>query len=88
MSKPKTYQPTPEQIVRWKRIEELEPTASAGILSEEEQRRNVKELLEPNYLENRLLEVRAYKEKLLKKLASAEEYEQILVEEIQKKNCS
>lgn len=86
MSKPKTYQPTPEQLARWKRIEELEPTASAGILSEEEQRKNVKELLEPNYLQNKLLEVRAHKDKLLKKLVSAEEYEQILVEEIQKKN--
>jgi hypothetical protein len=42
MSKLKTYQPTPEQLARWKRIEELEPTASAGILSEEEQRKNVK----------------------------------------------
>ena len=88
MSKQKIYQPTPEQLATWKRIEELEPTASAGILSEENQRKNVKELLDPNYLQNRLLEVRAYKDKLLKKLASAEEYEQILVEEIQKKNCS
>ncbi len=26
MSKPKAYQPTPEQLARWKRIEELEPT--------------------------------------------------------------
>ena len=88
MSKPKTYQPTSEQLATWKRIEELDSTASAGILSEEEQRKNVKELLDPNYLQNRLLEVGAYKEKLLKQLASAEEYEQILVEEIQKKNCS
>ncbi len=88
MSIPKTYQPTPEQLARWKRIEELEPTASAGILSEEEQRKNVKELLDPNYLQNRLEEVRAHKDKLLKKLASAEEYEQMLVEEIQRKNCS
>ncbi len=47
---------------------------------------NVKELLDPNYLQNRLLEVRDRKEKLLKKLASAEEYEQILVEEIHKTN--
>jgi hypothetical protein len=45
-------------------------------------------LLDPNYLQNRLEEVRAHKDKLLKKLASAEEYEQILVEEIQQKNCS
>ena len=88
MSKPKTYQPTPEQIAKWKRLEELESTASAGILSEQEQRKNVKELLDPDYLQNRLLEVRVYKENLLRKLASAQEYEQILVEEIQQKNCS
>jgi hypothetical protein len=55
MSEPKTYQPTPEQIARWKEIEELEPTASAGILSEEQQIKNAKELLDPNYFQNTTL---------------------------------
>lgn len=81
----KSYQPTPEQIARWKGIEELDSTAFAGILSEEQQMKNVKELLDPNYFEKRLEEVRAYKEKLLKKLASAEEYEQVLIEAIERK---
>lgn len=85
MSEPKTYQPTPEQIAKRKRIEELDSTAFAGILTEEQQMKNVKELLDPNYFEKRLDEVRAYKEKLLKKLASAEEYEQVLIEAIERK---
>ena len=80
MSKPKVHQPTPEQLARWKRIEDLEPTASAGIFSEEEQIKNVKEFLATDYVQSQLEKVRAHKEKLFKKLASAEEYEQILLE--------
>ncbi len=84
MSKPKTYQPTSEQIKKWEQIDELEPSASAGILSEEEQIKNVQELLDPNYLQNQLDELRGYKQKLLKKLTWVEEREQLLVEEIQR----
>jgi hypothetical protein len=83
MSKPK-YQPTPEQLARWKRIEDLEPTAIAGIFSEKEQIEKVKEFLATDYVQNQLEKVRAHKEHLKKKLASAEEYEQILLEEIQR----
>lgn len=86
MSEPQKYQPTPEQIAKWKRIEELSLTASAGITSEEQQIKNAKELLDPNYFNYRLEEVRAYKEKLLKKVASAEQYEQILIEVIEQEN--
>ncbi len=85
MSEQKTYQPTPEQIAKWKRIEELEPTASAGILSEEQQIKNAKELLDPNYFEKTLEQLRTHKEKLLKKLASAEQYEQVLIKAIERK---
>lgn len=85
MSNQEKYQPTPEQIARWKEIQELDSTAFAGILSEEQQMKNVKELLDPNYFQKRLEEVRAHKEKLLKKLASAEEYEQVLIEAIERK---
>lgn len=87
MSESKRYQPTPEQIAKWKRIEELSLTASAGITSEEQQIKNAKELLDPNYFHYRLEEVRAYKEKLLKKVASAEQYEQILIRAIEQENC-
>ncbi|BAZ15468.1 hypothetical protein NIES4071_73400 [Calothrix sp. NIES-4071] len=85
MSETPKYQPTPEQIARWKEIEELEPTAFAGILTEEQQWKNVKELLDPNFFQKRLEEVRAYKEKLLKKVASAEEYEEILIEAMERR---
>lgn len=85
MSNPEKYQPTPEQIAKWKRLQELDSTAFAGILTEEQQMKNAKELLDPNYFEKRLEEVRAHKEKLLKKLASAEEYEQVLIEAIERK---
>lgn len=47
--------------------------------------KNVKELLDPNYFHYRLEEVRTHKKKLLKKLASAEEYEQVLIEAIERK---
>jgi hypothetical protein len=84
MSNPEKYQPTPEQIAKWKRIQELDSTAFAGILTEEQQMKNAKELLDPNYFHYRLEEVRAHKEKLLKQLASAEQYEQILIEAIER----
>jgi hypothetical protein len=85
MSETQKYQPTPEQIAKWKRLQELDSTAFAGILIEEQQWKNVKELLEPNFFQKRLEEVRAYKEKLLEKVASAEEYEEILIEAMERR---
>lgn len=85
MSETQKYQPTPEQIAKWKRIEELDSTAFAGILTEEQQMKNVKELVDPDFFQKRLEEVRAYKQKLLKKVASAEEYEEVLIEAIERK---
>lgn len=83
----KTYQPTPEQLTRWKEIDELESGAIAGLLPpEEEQARIVKEFLETDYVDSQLEKVRAHKEKLLKKLKSAEEYEELLLEEKQKRS--
>ncbi len=55
-------------------------------ISEEQQIKNVKELLSPNFLQSQLDETRAYKEELLKKLNWVEEREQLLVEQIQKEN--
>ena len=47
MSQSKSYQPTPEQIERWKRMDELEPGAMVGRLpSQEQQDKNVKQFLE------------------------------------------
>ncbi|MGF1674216.1 MAG: hypothetical protein HC836_21970 [Richelia sp. RM2_1_2] len=85
MSQSSSYQPTPEQLARWKRMDELEPTATVGFLSIEQQDKNVKEFLETDYIQNQLEQTRAYKAKLLKKLASAEEYEQFLLKENQKR---
>ncbi|MEO0837417.1 MAG: hypothetical protein AAFY21_02775 [Cyanobacteria bacterium J06641_2] len=81
-----TYQPTPEQIARWKEIDELESGAIAGTLpSEEEQARIVKEFLSTDYIADQLEKVRLHKEKLQKKLKSAIEYEQLLIEEQKKR---
>jgi hypothetical protein len=88
MSESKKYQPTPEQIAKWKRIEELEPTAFAGRFSEEEHREKVKEFLARDYVQDQLEKVRAHKEKLLKQLAWDEDYEQELLEELRRRNSS
>lgn len=82
-----TYQPTPEQLARWKEIDELESGAIAGILPpEEEQARIVKEFLSTDYIADQLEKVRLHKEKLQKKLKSAIEYEQLLIEEQKKRS--
>ncbi|MBD2778960.1 hypothetical protein [Iningainema tapete] len=84
MSKPKTYQPTPAQLEHWKKLDEIEQFAISGLpISEEQKIKNVQELIDPNYLQNQLDELRIYKQKLLKKLAWIEEREQLLVKEIQ-----
>lgn len=88
MSESKTYQPTPEQIARWKEIQELDRTAFAGRFSEEEHRDKVKEFVKRDYVKDQLEKVRAHKEKLLRQLASDEEYEQMLLEELERRNCS
>ncbi|MGB6301973.1 MAG: hypothetical protein WBF90_38185 [Rivularia sp. (in: cyanobacteria)] len=86
MSQSSSYQPTPEQVARWKRMDELEPGAMVGRLpSQEQQDKNVKQFLETDYIQNQLEQTRTYKEKLLKKLKSAEEYEQFLLKEQQKR---
>ncbi|BAY87705.1 hypothetical protein NIES267_72290 (plasmid) [Calothrix parasitica NIES-267] len=86
MSQSSSYQPTPEQVARWKRMDELESGAMVGRLpSQEQQDKNVKQFLETDYIQNQLEQTRAYKEKLLKKLKSAEEYEQFLLKEQQKR---
>ena len=84
MSQSSSYQPTPEQLARWKRMDELESSAMVGRLpSQEQQDQNVKEFLETDYIQNQLEQTRAYKEKLLKKLKSASEYEQFILEKQQ-----
>jgi hypothetical protein len=83
--KSKTYQPTPEQLQRWREIDELESGAIAGLLPpEEEQARLVKEFLQTDFVADQLEKVRAHKEKLEKKLQSAQEYEQLLLEKQQR----
>lgn len=84
----KTYQPTPEQLARWKRMDELEPGAMVGRLpSLEQQDENVKQFLETDYIQNQLEQTRTYKEKLSQKLKSAEEYEQFLLEKLEKREA-
>ena len=86
MSQSSSYQPTPEQVARWKRMDELESGAMVGRLpSREQQDKNVKKFLETDYIQNQLEQTQAYKEKLLKKLKSASEYEHFLLEKIEKR---
>ena len=83
----KAYQPTPEQLARWKRLDENDGAIAGKLPSEEEQARIFKEFLETDYLTDQLERVRAHKEKLLKKLQSAEEYEQLLLEKIEEREA-
>lgn len=86
ISQPKTYQPTPEQLERWKRLDEDDGAIAGRMPPEEEQARIVKEFLHTDFVADQLEKVRAHKEKLLKKLQSAEEYEQLLLEKQQKQS--
>lgn len=83
----KAYQPTPEQLARWKRLDENDGAIAGRLPPEEEQVRIFKEFLETDYLTDQLEKVRAHKEKLLKKLKSAEEYEQLLLEKIEEREA-
>lgn len=80
----KTYQPTSEQLARWKRLDENDGAIAGLLPPEEEQARIVKEFLNTDFVADQLEKVRAHKAKLLKKLKSAEEYEQLLLEEQKK----
>lgn len=83
-SQSKTYKPTPEQLARWKRLDENDGAIAGRLPSEVEQARIVKEFLNTDFVADQLEKVRIHKEKLLKKLQLAEEYEQLLVEKQQK----
>lgn len=83
----KAYQPTPEQLERWKRIDELEHGATGGFSTPEEEDRNVKNLLENDYIDSQLEKLRAHRKKLIEKLKWTEEYEELLLFEKQKRNA-
>ncbi len=83
----KAYQPTPEQLARWKRLDENDGAIAGRMPPEEEQVRIFKEFLETDYVTDQLERVRAHKEKLLKKLKSAEEYEEFLLEKIEEREA-
>jgi hypothetical protein len=79
---------SPWNTIDYPQVEKRKGAATSlieGIVRESQQMKNVKELLDPNFFQNRLEEVRAYKQKLLKKVASAEEYEGVLIEAIERK---
>ena len=82
------YQPTPEQLQHWEKLDELDKYASAGVMFLEEQERRVKNLLDKNYFHRRLEELRAHKQKLLEDLAWVEEREQLLIAEIDRREQS
>ncbi|MCJ8282988.1 MAG: hypothetical protein MJK14_25095 [Rivularia sp. ALOHA_DT_140] len=86
MSQSKSYQPTPEQIERWKRIDELEHGATAGFSTPEQDDKNVKEFLENDYIETQLKRLRAHRKKLIEKLKWTEDYEDLLLKEKEKRN--
>lgn len=86
MSQSKSYQPTPEQIERWKRIDELEHGATVGFSTPEQDDKNVKEFLENDYIETQLKRLRAHRKKLIEKLKWTEDYEDLLLKEKEKRN--
>lgn len=75
------YQPTPEQLERWKQIDELERGVTAGFSTPEEDDRRVKRLLETDYVETQLERLRAHRKKLIAKLKWIEDYEDLLLKE-------
>ncbi|MEL7246487.1 MAG: hypothetical protein AAGM40_29800 [Cyanobacteria bacterium J06573_2] len=81
----RAYQPTPEQLARWKRLDENDGAIAGRFPPKEEQARIVKEFLETDFVVDQLEKVRAHKEKLLKKLKSAEEYEKLLLDKIEER---
>lgn len=86
MSQSKTYKPTPQQLARWRRLDENDGAIAGRMPPEEQQAQIVKEFLHTDFVANQLEKVRMHKEKLLKKLKSAEEYEQLLLEKQQKQS--
>ena len=81
----KTYQPTPEQLERWKQIDELEHGVTAGFSTPEEDDKRVKRLLETDYIETQLERLRTHRKKLIEKLKWTEEYEEFLLGEKEKR---
>ena len=82
------YQPTPEQLQHWEKLDELEKYAFAGVMSESEQERRVNNLLDKNYFHRRLGELHTYKKKLLEDLVWVEQREQLLLAEIDRREQS
>ncbi len=72
----KTYQPTPEQLARWKHLDDNDGAIAGRMPSVEEQARIVKEFLNTDFVADQLAKVRVHKEKLLEQLKSLEENEQ------------
>ena len=83
----KTYQPTPEQLERWKRIDELESSCATGFISSEEQDKNVEKFFATDYIDLQLERLRAHRKKLIEKLKWTEDYEELLLSEKQKQNA-
>jgi hypothetical protein len=75
-----------EELLKWQEeLHELEKYAVSGKpISEEQMAKNVKEVLDPNFWRNELERVRNYKQKLLQKLALAENHEQFLAEVVER----
>ncbi len=86
MESSKTYQPTPEQIERWKHIDELEHGVTAGFITQEQENINVENFFATDYIDSQLERLSAHKKKLVEKLKSAEEYEKLLLKEKQKRS--
>jgi len=82
------YQPTPEQLERWAKRDELDQYAFAGIMSESEQGLHVERFLDQNYYHRHLELVRQRKQKLLKDLAYLEQREQLLLAQIARQEQS
>ncbi|KAF3888213.1 MULTISPECIES: hypothetical protein [Nostocales] len=79
-----THSPTPEQLQRWAKLDELEATAFAGReISQQEFSLLVQSVLDGSNLLKHLAEIKERRQQLMKEVAELEEYERWLENHIQ-----
>ncbi|GAB1537636.1 hypothetical protein NUACC21_02850 [Scytonema sp. NUACC21] len=78
------HSPTPEQLQRWAKLDELEATAFAGReISQQEFSSLVRSVLDGSNLLKHLVEIKERRQQLMKEVAELEEYEKWLESYIQ-----
>lgn len=79
-----THYPTPEQLQRWAKLDELEATAFAGReISQQEFISLVQSVLDGSNLLKHLAEIKERRQQLMREVSELEEYEKWLENHIQ-----